>query len=124
MNAKKEARCPHDGQTLAWHLVTERDPNDRPRTNAAFIGCTWLAERAAARPDPYAALDAHVISVKALFCEDGCGRVGTSGYGNDRDAADELAQQGWVVRPYSLGGLTALCKDCAAAYDAKEADRG
>ena len=65
--------------------------------------------------DPYLPLDAHVISVKALYCEDGCGLVETSGYGDDRDAAKELAERGWAVRPHSMGGLTALCKDCADA---------
>lgn len=43
-SAERDARCPHDGQSLAWHLVTERDPNDEPRTNADFIGCSWPAE--------------------------------------------------------------------------------
>lgn len=67
--------------------------------------------------DPYADLDTHVISVKALYCEDGCGLVETSGYGDDQDAAKELAERGWAVRPHSLGGLTALCKDCAKRHD-------
>lgn len=64
--------------------------------------------------DPYAELSAHVISAKALYCEDGCGLVETSGYGDDRDAAKELAERGWVVREHSMGGLTALCRECAA----------
>lgn len=72
--------------------------------------------------DPYAALDAHVIEVKALYCEDGCGLVQSSGYGDDRDAAEELAKSGWIVRPHSLGGLTALCKDCAERHDAQTAE--
>jgi hypothetical protein len=67
--------------------------------------------------DPYAALDAHIILVRALYCEDGCGEVETSGYGDDCDAAKELAKRGWAVRPHSMGGLTALCKDCAERHD-------
>lgn len=67
--------------------------------------------------DPYASLDAHVISAKTLYCEDGCGLIEPSGYGNDTDAAEELAKRGWAVRPHSMGGLTALCKDCAERYD-------
>jgi hypothetical protein len=67
--------------------------------------------------DPYAELSTHVISAKALYCEDGCGLVETSGYGDDDMAADELAKSGWVVREHSLGGLTALCRDCAARRD-------
>lgn len=70
-----------------------------------------------ATDDPYAELFAHVISAKALYCEDGCGLVETSGYGDDLDAAEELAKKGWVVREHSLGGLTALCRDCAARRD-------
>lgn len=81
-----------------------------------------VAEKVVVRRDPYAALDAHVISAKALHCEDGCGLVETSGYGNDQDAAKELDARGWTVRPHSLGGLTALCKDCAERHDAKEKD--
>ena len=72
--------------------------------------------------DPYLPLDAHVISAKALYCEDGCGLVETSGYGDDRDAAEELARRGWVVRPHSMGGLTSLCKDCAERYDIEYAE--
>jgi hypothetical protein len=68
---------------------------------------------------PYARLDAHVISVKALYCEDGCGFVAPSGYGDDIDVAKELAGEGWQVRPHSMGGLAALCKDCVARYDAE-----
>lgn len=69
--------------------------------------------------DPYAVLDAHVIDVKALYCDDGCGLVETSGYGDDRDVANELAKRGWVVRPHSMGGFTALCRDCAEQYDVR-----
>lgn len=78
------------------------------------------------RRDPYASLDSHVIEVKALYCEDGCGLVESSGYGDDRDAAKELAARGWNVRPHSMGGLTALCKSCAERYDiaAVRPDRG
>lgn len=72
--------------------------------------------------DPYASLDAHIISVKALYCEDGCGAVEPSGYYEDRDAAEELSESGWVVRPHSMGGLTALCKWCAERRDAYEAE--
>lgn len=71
---------------------------------------------------PYASLDAHLISVRALYCEDGCGEVETSGYGDDKDAAEELAKRGWVVRPHSLGGLTPLCKDCAERHDIEVAE--
>lgn len=71
--------------------------------------------------DPYAALSTHVISAKALYCEDGCGLVETSGYGEDDQAARELAPRGWSVRPHSMGGLTSLCKDCTERFDAKEA---
>ena len=70
--------------------------------------------------DPYAALSAHVITALALYCEDGCGLVETSGYGYDDMAAEELAKRGWVVREHSMGGLTALCRDCAAARDADD----
>lgn len=69
--------------------------------------------------DPYAPLHAHIISVKGLYCEDGCGLVETSGYGDDRDAAEELTKSGWAVRPHSMGGLASLCKDCAARHDAE-----
>lgn len=69
--------------------------------------------------DPYAELSAHVISAKALYCDDGCGLVETSGYGDDRDAAEELAKSGWTVREHSMGGLTALCRECAAKRDAE-----
>jgi hypothetical protein len=72
--------------------------------------------------DPYLPLDAHVISVKALYCEDGCGLVETSGYGDDQDAAEELDKRGWAVRPHSLGGLTSLCKDCVADFDTHYAE--
>lgn len=72
--------------------------------------------------DPYLLLDAHVINVKALYCEDGCGLVETSGYGDDRDAAEELTKSGWTVRPHSLGGLASLCKDCAARFDIEYAE--
>ena len=74
------------------------------------------------RNDPYAQLDVHIIGVKALYCEDGCGLVETSGYGDDDQAAKELAASGWKVRPHSMGGLTALCKDCAAKYDMEASD--
>jgi len=67
--------------------------------------------------DPYADLSAHVIEAKALYCEDGCGLVETSGYGEDDQAAKELASRGWTVRPHSMGGLTALCKNCAERAD-------
>ena len=67
--------------------------------------------------DPYAHLEAHIVTAKALYCEDGCGLVETSGYGDDQDVAKELAGRGWVVREHSMGGLTALCKDCAARRD-------
>jgi hypothetical protein len=67
----------------------------------------------------YVALSAHVIDIKGLHCEDGCGLVDTSGCGDARDAANELAGRGWAVRPHSLGGLTALCKSCAERYDAQ-----
>lgn len=69
--------------------------------------------------DPYATLDAHLIHVKALHCEDGCGTVETTGLWDDRDAARELEARGWKVRPHSTGddALTALCKQCAAKYD-------
>lgn len=69
--------------------------------------------------DPYLPLHAHVISVKALYCEDGCGLVETSGYDDDRDAAQELRKRGWAVRPHSMGGLASLCKDCTDRYDAE-----
>ena len=74
---------------------------------------------------PYESLSAHLIPVKALYCEDGCGEVQTSGYWDDEHAADQLARSGWVVRPHSLGGLTALCKSCAERHDieAAEGDR-
>ena len=72
--------------------------------------------------DPYASLDSHVISVKALYCEDGCGLVETSGYGDDDQAAKELAARGWEVRPHNLGGLTALCKHCVERYDIEAAE--
>lgn len=74
--------------------------------------------------DPYASLDAHVISAKALYCEDGCGLVETSGYGDDVDAAKELDRRGWKVRPHSMGGLTSLCKECAARQDDEIGGRG
>jgi len=77
-------------------------------------------ESVAGQRDPYAMLDAHVIRVRALYCEDGCGLVDTSIAGvDDQGAAGDLAERGWVVRPHSMGGLTALCKDCAARYDAR-----
>lgn len=44
-----EEACPHDGQSLAWHLASELGPDGQPRTNAAFIGCEWPA---ADRPNP------------------------------------------------------------------------
>lgn len=71
--------------------------------------------------DPYAQLAAHVISVKALHCADGCGLVETSGYGEDEMAAEELVKRGWVVREHSMGGLTAVCRDCAARSDQESA---
>lgn len=46
--AEKDARCPNDGQTLAWHLQAETGPRGEPRTNAEFIGCDWPATRARA----------------------------------------------------------------------------
>ena len=66
--------------------------------------------------DPYASLDAHLIQVKALYC-DGCGLVEASGYGEDGEAAKELAKRGWAVGPHSLGGLTSLCRDCVRVAD-------
>ena len=72
--------------------------------------------------DPYASLDAHVIQVKALYCEDGCGLVETSGYGDNDEAAKELASLGWEVRPHSMGGLSALCRDCVRKYDQEHQD--
>jgi len=72
--------------------------------------------------DPYASLDAHLISALTLYCEDGCGLVEPSGYGDERDAAEDLAKSGWVVRPHSMGGLTALCRSCAERYDARSGD--
>lgn len=70
----------------------------------------------------YEVLSAHVITALALYCEDGCGRVETSGYGDDGMAADELANSGWKVRPHSLGGLTSLCASCAERYDIEAAE--
>lgn len=72
--------------------------------------------------DPYASLEAHVIQAKALYCEDGCGLVETSGYGDDDQAAKELASFGWAVRPHSMGGLTSLCRDCVREYDQEHGD--
>jgi hypothetical protein len=51
-----------------------------------------IAEKDAHRRDPYASLDAHVISMKGLFCEDGCGLIAPSGRGDSLDAAQELAE--------------------------------
>lgn len=72
--------------------------------------------------DAYADLDAHLIQVKALHCEDGCGAIEASHYWSTNDAARQLAARGWVVRPFSAGddALTALCKDCAAWRDAEK----
>lgn len=72
--------------------------------------------------DPYAALDAHVTKVRALYCEDGCGLVEPSLTIDDRDAAKDLAERGWAVRPHSMGGLTSLCKECAERYDVEAGD--
>lgn len=70
--------------------------------------------------DPYLPLHVHISKVRALFCEDGCGLVETSLMGvDDQDAALDLAARGWAVRPHSMGGLTSLCKDCVARYDAE-----
>lgn len=40
-SAENDARCPYDGQTLAWHQHTEIGPDGKPRTNAEFSGCNW-----------------------------------------------------------------------------------
>lgn len=71
---------------------------------------------------PYEALSDHIVSAKALYCEDGCGEVQTSGYGEDGAAADELAKSGWAVRPHSMGGLTALCRRCVERHDIEAAE--
>ena len=42
---ERPARCPLDGQTLAWHRAT--DP-EGTRTHGEFIGCTFGSDR----PDP------------------------------------------------------------------------
>ena len=63
--------------------------------------------------EPYDDLADHIISAKALYCEDGCGAVQTSGYGDDWEAAKELAGLGWVVVEHSMGGKTPICGDCA-----------
>lgn len=42
--AKREERCPHDGQTLAWHQHAEVGHNGQSRSNGEFIGCTWPAD--------------------------------------------------------------------------------
>lgn len=73
--------------------------------------------------DHHGPLSDHVIEVKALYCEDGCGMVETSGYGYDEDAARELSALGWKVRPHSMGGLTALCPDCVTRHDAEAGER-
>ena len=64
--------------------------------------------------DPYSQLASHIIEVKALYCEDGCGMVETSSHGDDGSAADELAASGWKVVEHSMGCLTAVCGHCAA----------
>ena len=58
--------------------------------------------------DPYSQLASHIIEVKALYCEDGCGMVETSSHGDDGSAADELAASGWKVVEHSMGCLTAV----------------
>ena len=68
---------------------------------------------------PYTELSDHIVDVKALYCEDGCGAVETSGYGDDTEAGKELAKQGWRVVEHSMGGLTPICPSCAKRRDAE-----
>lgn len=73
--------------------------------------------------DPYLPLDAHVGTVRAIYCEEGCGEIDTAPWSlDDRDAGAEFGERGWTVRPHGLSGLTPLCKTCAARWDQEYAE--
>ncbi len=58
--------------------------------------------------DPYSQLASHIIEVKALYCEDGCGMVETSSHGDDGSAADSQVQQRTAANAEHKGVRSAL----------------
>ena len=71
--------------------------------------------------DPYAELCEHVITVKALYCEN-CGGMETSGYGDPVVAGRDLAARGWIVRFDAPGDYyEPICPNCAKRITKGEA---
>lgn len=66
---------------------------------------------------PDAELSAHIVDVKAIYCND-CDAMKTSACASDSDAASELAEVGWrVVWGEAEDYYLSVCRSCSKRRD-------